>query len=77
MVLREDKIMFNNNYNGMQLGNLNVGNLLERLRQIDAIRAFQNWMNQQPRVYDTMAPAQRYGNSAQSQMDRMQGYRTF
>ena len=71
--------MFNNNNNnsGMQFGNLDVANLMKRLKQIDAIRAFQNWMNQSPQIYNTMPRAQEYYNSAQGQMDRMQGYGLF
>lgn len=57
-----------------QQGNTDI---LSKLKQLQAIQAFQQWYNQQmanqPRI-DTRSQDQRYLNSAQYQLDQMRGY---
>lgn len=55
----------------------NNTDMLSRLKQLQAIQAFQQWYNQQmanqPRI-DTRPQNQKYLNSAQYQLDQMRGY---
>lgn len=55
----------------------NNTDMLSKLKQLQAIQAFQQWYNQQmanqPRI-DTRSQDQKYRNSAQYQLDQMLGY---